>query len=182
MLNGMSFPESKISGFGGIESWRRLPTEAKLEPAPDIHVSCCTKPASGTPKITADDLILSRNELADKMKKYEKEHQTEYMESLKSRYITKAQALGLCRRMMVGDYRYNRWYGDVVAIPADELLRLPDADVVPAKRAHWIPKAECGYPNRIAECSRCGYRMPYPGETYCPHCGAEMEDEDDGRS
>lgn len=66
---------------------------------------------------------------------------------------------------------------------ASEISAIPTADVVPAKHAHWIPKAECGYPNRIAECSRCGYQMPYPGETYCPHCGAEMDEEGkNGRS
>ena len=157
MLNGMPFPESRISGFRGIESWRRLPIEAKPEPVPDIHVPCCTKPTSEPPKITVEDLISSQDELTDKIKKYEKEHQTEYMESLKSRYITKAQALGLCRRAMVGDYRHNLWYGDVIAIPADELLRLPDADVVPAKR--HPPRGGCGLKHSASRVSACALRV-----------------------
>lgn len=177
MLNGMPFPESKISGFGGIESWRRLPIEAKPEPVPDIHVPCCTKPTSEPSKITVEDLISSQDELADKIKKYEKEHRTECMEGLKSRYITKAQALGLCRRMMVGDYRHNLWYGDVIAIPADELLRLPDADVAPVVHAKWIMKDVSGEIKAV--CTHCGKPNKQYQPPYCPHCGAKMDEEDD---
>lgn len=96
-------------------------------------------------------------------------------------YINREQALRLSEQ--VTQYDEGGWDRTIKAIPVTELMKLPAADVVPAKHAHWIPKAECGYPNRIAECSRCGYQMPYPGETYCPHCGAEMDEEGkNGRS
>lgn len=84
-----------------------------------------------------------------------------------------AEKYGLANGSVLG--RHTR-LADYIA---SEIAAIPTADVVPAKRARWMPKAECGYPNRIAECSRCGYEMPYPGETYCPNCGAEMDEEDE---
>ena len=62
---------------------------------------------------------------------------------------------------------------------ASEIAAIPTANVIPAKHAHYIPKAEYGYPNRLAECSLCGYTVPYPGENYCSLCGAEMDEEDE---
>ena len=165
-------------GLHGLESWRRLPIEAKpLLTPPDLHSPCSTMTRLEPSKIGVD--TSSWNDITDAVKKHMREQQAKYLASLNSRYITKAQAIGLGKLMVMGVCG-DPGYSEVVAIPGDELLRLPDADVVPAKRAHYIPKAERGYPNRLAECSWCGYIVPYPGENYCPHCGAEMEDEDDG--
>ena len=52
------------------------------------------------------------------------------------------------------------------------------ADVVPAKRAHWIPNKWTQTRNQLVSCSRCGREASYPGENYCPNCGAEMEVKD----
>lgn len=151
-------------GFHGLESWRRLPIEAKpLLTPPDLHSPCSTKANPERLKLSADDLT-SLWDTFDGIKK-------QIEESAKER----------AARPYLFEHE-GRWYAvrGLGEMPESLSGLLPDASVVFAKHAHWIPKAECGYPNRIAECSRCGYEMPYPGETYCPHCGAEMEDEDDG--
>lgn len=51
------------------------------------------------------------------------------------------------------------------------------ADVVPAKHAHWIPNKWTQTRNQLVSCSRCGCEASYPGENYCPNCGAEMDEE-----
>lgn len=179
MLHAIIFGGETLSptfhGFHGLESWLRLPIDTT--PKADIHVPYCMATNPETLKLSAYKPA-SWDEIVDNAKKVTKELRAKYLASLNSRYITKAQAIGLCKLMVMGVYG-DPGYSEVVAIPGDELLRLPDADVVPAKRAHYIPKAECGRPNRIAECSWCGFEVPYPGENYCPHCGAEMQDEEE---
>ena len=152
-------------GFHGLESWRRLPIEAKplLTRMPDLHSPCSTTANPERLKLSADDLT----SLWDTFDEIKKQIEERAKERAARPYLFEHE---------------GRWYAvrGLGEMPESLSGLLPDARVVFAKHAHWIPKAECGRPNRIAECSRCGYRMPYPGETYCPHCGAEMEDEDDG--
>lgn len=59
------------------------------------------------------------------------------------------------------------------------ITAIPAADVVPAKHAHWKPNNWTQTRNQLVSCSRCRYEMPYPGENYCPNCGAKMDEEDD---
>lgn len=57
------------------------------------------------------------------------------------------------------------------------ITAIPAADVVPAKHAHWKPNNWTQTRNQLVSCSRCRYEMPYPGENYCPNCGAKMDEE-----
>lgn len=69
------------------------------------------------------------------------------------------------------------------------LDEIPAADVAPMKHGHWIDKPYPNYPaHDIRYCSECGWNIHKSklrnsdiNWNYCPHCGAKMDRDGDGR-
>jgi translation initiation factor 2 gamma subunit (eIF-2gamma) len=69
------------------------------------------------------------------------------------------------------DYSHNK---NIRACTVDLLEALPVVDAVPVVRGEW--EIAIGYdPNKKVQCQNC-YKMAYEPTSYCPNCGAKMED------
>ena len=63
------------------------------------------------------------------------------------------------------------------------VMSIPIADVAPVRHGHWIEEYDCGY--ITPHCSECGETALTKEETsydyvyssYCPRCGAKMDDD-----
>lgn len=61
---------------------------------------------------------------------------------------------------------------------ASALSAIPAADVRPVVRGRWIDN---GIPESILSgCSVCGYTCGSSSMNFCPNCGADMREVDDG--
>ena len=61
---------------------------------------------------------------------------------------------------------------------ADEIEKLPSADVAPVRHGHWLKISPAG----IYECSECGKNVmtsDIEAYEYCHGCGARMDEEVD---
>lgn len=58
----------------------------------------------------------------------------------------------------------------------EHIKSLPAADVKPVVRGKWIPYRHFEY---AMCCSVCGKVLSNANYSFCPYCGAEMEDDDD---
>lgn len=70
--------------------------------------------------------------------------------------------------------------GDVFVV---DILRVPAADVRPVVRAHWIIPNKAHTDRPMPECSVCGWYVDdgaVKDFTYCPNCGADMREVEDG--
>lgn len=106
-------------GFHGLESWRRLPIEAKpLLTPPDLHSSCSTKANPERLKLSADDLT-SLWDTFDGIKK-------QIEESAKER----------AARPYLFEHE-GRWYA------------VRELGEIPAKHAHYIPEPPEGEDNGL---------------------------------
>lgn len=65
---------------------------------------------------------------------------------------------------------------------AIEIAQFPAADVVPVRHGRWVYGEDVDI-----ECSHCGWDALTEGDyrqvrsNFCPHCGAKMDGEPDGR-
>jgi hypothetical protein len=66
-------------------------------------------------------------------------------------------------------------YGkDMYVIGQGYVMDAPTIDAVPVARGEW--EIAIGYdPNKKVQCQNC-YKMAYEPTSYCPNCGAKMED------
>ena len=64
---------------------------------------------------------------------------------------------------------------------ADEIERIPPADVAEVRHGHWIDKPSGRYLHMGSFCSVCGEKSGIGGiesnrhKPYCPNCGAKMD-------
>ena len=75
-------------------------------------------------------------------------------------YIRKADAIKQCG------------FGMTSLHIANNLRKMPPADVVQVVHAHWI------YHMSFGVCKKCGYEYEWKGtdaKNYCPNCGAKMD-------
>lgn len=66
---------------------------------------------------------------------------------------------------------------------ANNLRKMPPADVVPVVHAYWIPQKENHeFKEAWMKCSACGYPVSkWTGNTnFCPNCGAIMDAKEKG--
>ena len=57
-------------------------------------------------------------------------------------------------------------------------------DAEPVKHGHWIMTNKEKTDRPLPECSRCGWYVTKGGVldfTYCPNCGAKMDEVEDGK-
>lgn len=56
-------------------------------------------------------------------------------------------------------------------------------DVRPVVRGHWISHTSDLFPaDSTIECDQCHEEQPaWIGDNFCPHCGADMREDNDGR-
>lgn len=68
--------------------------------------------------------------------------------------------------------KYPTTYIDGLLAAAEELTRIPTADVAEVKHGHWITDE-----NGIVICSECGEEHAWNEyrATYCEDCGAKMD-------
>ena len=80
-------------------------------------------------------------------------------------YIRKADAIKQCG------------FGMTSLHIANNLRKIPPADVVPVVHGRWIEDEGEGYHG--IHCSRCNFSIPYGnvmmGYNFCPKCGAKMD-------
>ena len=81
-------------------------------------------------------------------------------------YIEREAVLKICR---IADYAYNI---------ADEVEKLPSADVKPVVHGEWIvPNADpIDMMFMNPRCSECGFESA-DHLNFCPNCGARMDEE-----
>ena len=63
---------------------------------------------------------------------------------------------------------------------ADEIEKLPSADVAPVRHGHWVESFKVNAPPTLRSrwiCSWCGNVQTYGATDYCPNCGARMDGE-----
>ena len=86
-----------------------------------------------------------------------------------ARYIDVEKATRHLMGACVAKYP-SSFYSGIFA-SADEIDKMPTADVVEVKRGKW---------NEDGRCSNCDWYMPFDSEgnafetLYCPHCGSEQ--------
>ena len=81
---------------------------------------------------------------------------------MKKRFIDRDVALSMLKsRLLASEYYVESAVSDI-----------PDADVKPVVRGHWIAKPE-GARFPYYECSECG-DISYAYAKYCLNCGADM--------
>ena len=86
-------------------------------------------------------------------------------------YIRKADAIKQCG------------FGMTSLHIADNLRKMPPADVAPVVHAYWIPQKENHEFKEVwMKCSACGYPVSkWTGNTnFCPNCGAIMDAKEKG--
>lgn len=94
-----------------------------------------------------------------------------------SEYIKREDAIKIAERYGLANGSVLGRHTGLADCIASEIAAIPSAGVVPAKHAHWKPNNWTQTRNQLVSCSRCRYEMPYPGENYCPNCGAKMDEE-----
>lgn len=94
-------------------------------------------------------------------------------------YISREEALNPCISVRAVTYGQAQIAEAVGAAYMEYLETLPAADVKPVVRSHWEKSADGGY-----VCYECRRRPLLDGREedalsdYCPHCGADMREED----
>ena len=93
-------------------------------------------------------------------------------------YIKKEEAIRLLRGGCVG--KYPSTFSAGITASANEISRMPDADVVEVRHGYWIRDAH----REEAYCSLCNGITPVDCEKelfyesdFCPSCGAKMDGE-----
>lgn len=99
-----------------------------------------------------------------------------------SRYIEREKAIRLLRGESVAKYPISFSFGLFAA--ADEISKLPTADVVEVRHGHWISQEEAVQLDRYDlayTCSVCGHCdwdcTESENFNFCPNCGAKMDGE-----
>ena len=99
-------------------------------------------------------------------------------------YIERAAAIRMLRGSAVAKYPLS--FSSGIFASADELEKLPAADVSQLRHGRWIEPQRLYYGAKQYECSLCwaeefwdkhGITEKYP---CCPNCGAKMEGDHDG--
>lgn len=91
-------------------------------------------------------------------------------------YIEREDAIGMLRGSAIAKYPLSFYFG--IFASADELEKLPAADVAPVRHGRWI-SIICSY--GTPKCSVCDWSIPYSEDSrldatnYCPNCGAKMD-------
>ncbi|MEE0898964.1 MAG: hypothetical protein U0L88_15220 [Acutalibacteraceae bacterium] len=84
-------------------------------------------------------------------------------------YIRKADAIKQCG------------FGMTSLHIANNLRKMPSADVVPVVHGKWIDE-DPAFAEYFANCSVCGYEIDVHNErgyfNFCPNCGAKMDGEE----
>ena len=102
-------------------------------------------------------------------------------------YIDRSEVIELLKSTEVNGTPYMKRIVKATADLAIEAISddVPTADVAPVVRGHWLTWEE-KFPDRATGknlgvfCSECGNHADL-SSSYCPHCGAKMEEvEDDG--
>ena len=80
---------------------------------------------------------------------------------------------------------------DALGVTCDYLLGLSDdpkktsrsSAELERKKGRWIPhKSIFGGPDeKVYECNQCGYNIGFHTENFCPNCGTDMREDQDGR-
>ena len=88
-------------------------------------------------------------------------------------YIEREDAIGMLRGSAIAKYPLSFSFG--IFASADELEKLPAADVAPVRHWNWC------WDGRFRACSICGSYVEFT-ETlgashwkYCPYCGCRMD-------
>lgn len=93
-------------------------------------------------------------------------------------YIDREDAIRMLRGSAIAKYPLSFFFG--IFASADELEKLPAADVAQVRHGRWEYSFDCG----LSECSACGWNIEEYVEDYafCPNCGAKMDlrRDDDG--
>ncbi len=73
--------------------------------------------------------------------------------------------------------KYPTTYIDGLLAAAEELTRIPTADVAEVKHGEWINGRRNDWKNNTYEemCSVCGRYTQEFRRGYCPNCGAKMD-------
>ena len=88
-------------------------------------------------------------------------------------YIKKEDAMEIVKRTS-GDY----------AAAFSEIRKLPAEDVAPVRHGRWVnerSRIKMYYAEYCYDCSECGQPTGYgryPISSFCPHCGARMDEEE----
>lgn len=99
-------------------------------------------------------------------------------------YIDKADALNVNFRISVNIFESRRKTAEAaVQAYADEIAKIPPADVRPAVRGEWgksinpnfSPFDDSG--EYLYRCNQCRHIQNYESN-FCPNCGAKMEGKD----
>lgn len=88
-------------------------------------------------------------------------------EKMSDEYIRKADAIKQCG------------FGMTSLLIADNLRRMPPADVTPVVHSRWVLG---GYDDMYYVCEKCGHKQSEyyakPTANFCPNCGAKMDKEE----
>lgn len=102
-------------------------------------------------------------------------------------YIERAALLKVLRGSAVGKYPVSFYVGLFAA--AEEVEKIPAADVEVVKHGRWVDRYGGKYANPLYECSECKEAALKKDEltvldnwitaqvlsAYCPHCGTKMD-------
>lgn len=91
-----------------------------------------------------------------------------------ARYIDADEAIRILRGRCISKYPSSFYCG--ILSSANEIDKMPTADVVEVKHAEWEISSDGYYPY----CTNCRYEPPWVGgkdmrTPYCPNCGAKMD-------
>lgn len=84
-------------------------------------------------------------------------------------YIERQAAIELCDWYQHEFCECDYAFGEL----ANELHKLPSADVQPVRHGKWVKKWHTGFHMELSCCSVCGHYAAILWD-YCPACGARM--------
>ena len=95
-------------------------------------------------------------------------------------YIDREATLNAIENAFDRETILNRFVRKIAIIA---VKKVPAADVRPVVHGYWIdeyiPSTDCdGY--HVSRCSVCDWNYPMFDKPYCPNCGADMREVDDG--
>lgn len=92
------------------------------------------------------------------------------------------------RAALIDDFEHCGASKEIIKAIVDRINLHPAADVAPVRHGKWKPvkynaHCSCGksygtYHFLCSACNHIAYSQPY-GLTYCPNCGARMDEEDE---
>lgn len=89
--------------------------------------------------------------------------------------IEKAEAIEAIK----GAFEYPEYYGTAIRLAVNAIKQMPTVEAKPVVHAYWI-YGETIYGVEWMKCSACcKSQIPTGVFSYCPNCGAQMDEKED---